>query len=285
MKLNILSEKYKGGPGSGDFGHRGRPGQIGGSASRTANRQLYLSMFNKFEHDIELYENRFEEITNGKSRDVVRFIHDAYVFEDESSGINTNVTSVSLTKSGKIRISGRVYNAQGDEIGTMVRNLDNNPYDAGIPIITNSVLTITEPSYIGSGFGAKFYKNSEELAMEYGIEAIELNANSEVGGYAWARMGYDFTDRIDRNLIKQSLSLEYANRYAPAGSDKLKVAMDFHDKLGNITAYEIASMIGPDGYRIGKYILLGRSWKGIKYLNPDNLGYQAGQEYYASKGL
>ena len=37
MKLNILSEKYKGGPGSGDFGHRGRPGQIGGSSDSSSN--------------------------------------------------------------------------------------------------------------------------------------------------------------------------------------------------------------------------------------------------------
>ena len=83
MKLNILSEKYKGGPGSGDFGHRGRPGKVGGSSDRALRRGIapdaetytrgpgYEEINNFFNKDLQDYSaaygefgEMYEEFTN-----------------------------------------------------------------------------------------------------------------------------------------------------------------------------------------------------------------------------
>ena len=43
MKTKLTFPIYKGGPGSGDFGHTGRPGQIGGSSSGGGGSVVLLS--------------------------------------------------------------------------------------------------------------------------------------------------------------------------------------------------------------------------------------------------
>ena len=131
----------------------------------------------------------------------------------------------------------------------------------------------------GTGFGKRYMASAENTLFAMGARTIGLQAGLTVGGYFWARAGYSFAhgERELRGFLSQ-LENEWKYEY---GESIPEVIID------NIEhSWDIAMLRGPDGGKIGKKVLLGSDWHGIK-MNPDwggddeyLEGYDIGQEYY-----
>lgn len=107
----------------------------------------------------------------------------------------------------------------------------------------------------GAGFGRAYMAQSEQGMRQAGISEIELLANSSIGGYAWARMGYEPSnrDRFDRDVVSRVRG-RWENRW---GEFPL---------TGTITAKALSELQGPDGEKVGRAGMLSTGWPAIKYL-------------------
>ena len=60
---------------------------------------------------------------------------------------------------------------------------------------------IFNPEHQGKGMGTELQMALEALYRARGIPAIELTANIDVGGYTWAKLGYEFKNMLDAMTI------------------------------------------------------------------------------------
>ena len=129
--------------------------------------------------------------------------------------------------------------------------------------------------YQNRGWGTSVYQRSESFYLNNGVSRITLMADLTVGSYAWARLGFDFeTPRVSEvfnGSFKQWLYRQKKVPYSDIPSD---------DTF--LTAWEISTFTYK-GQRMGREFLLGRDWDAVKYLDPDDPGYQVGQLYWEEK--
>ena len=113
-------------------------------------------------------------------------------------------TTVNLRKSslenGVFWISGDIYK-NGKKVGFYQRVLDYEDRE-----MENAGLVLN-PSVQGQGFAERFYKHVDEKAYEQGIRRVRIYANIDVGGYAWARRGFNFRDPTQRELFKDVVQM------------------------------------------------------------------------------
>lgn len=129
------------------------------------------------------------------------------------------------------------------------------------------------------GVAADMLERMETAYIKHGLKRITLMANDEVGGYAWARQGFDF---IDENARREGLDNEadHTIRNMHLGEDKTNELMDQYLMLEH--AWEIAAWNPTNekpGEHLGKTILMGSNWFGSKSLDPNSPGYQVGRMY------
>ena len=305
----------KGGPGSGDFGHRGRPGKVGGSAGTGISGRLTISSeeasarkmkrieqamqaranalkggkkFGKelkdaprdyydviSKEDLERANDTISMATNGKMTDAVNFIYNAYVFNHKESGIRTEINTINV-EFRKIQVFGNVYDVNGDSIGEFERIIHSDGE------VHNEYLKLDRIEQ-GSGFGAKLYENSELTYLEAGIENVTIYANIDVGGYAWARMGFDFVNDANREDIHESIVRNYARKHKVAKALAINELANSFGITYKSKAWEFAAFTDSDGDRIGKKVMLGSDWFAKKSINLNDEGFLVGMNYYAKK--
>jgi len=295
----LKTATVEGGPGSGHYGHAGRPGKRGGSvASNVAmsirtgrdavarqkaasNRKPDRSKADQAKEKVkalkgkplkELTADQQELLVNYVKPAVVRafkglglpadmnpseLLYQAYFYTDKETGMYTVLTGVKVTEYFDIAIEGKVYDGNHQEVGSFSRTF--RKADSG-PQVRHHFFELKETER-GQGFGRRFHLNCEEAYLQAGVNSVSLGADLEVGGYAWARMGFDTSQALKRVDLIRSFNREY--------DLSLPESMPIY-KLAAVTL---------DGLRIGKQFLLNSRWEGIKYLNPDDAGFLAGYLY------
>lgn len=297
--------KLKGGPGSGHFGHVGRPGKRGGSlssgfgttisqddirirrlkavlkgkgikpadikkASERTKNSVYVSTYgdNYYGDPQQVFENYC-----GLTGNVADFAETAYVLRDEKSGLRSQVTSIESNYSG-VKISGNIYNANGQVVGNFVRKLKDDGE------VYHDYFSMNE-IYRGTGFATKFYQQSELTYLAVGAKNVTIYANIDVGGYAWARMGFNADDGYDLEKFRTTTYNKWYSMYNDVTTPSQHKAMA--NSIGNMKMWEIAAFTY-DNQRIGKEVLLGSDWHATKTLDPNDEGFIVGQLYYQTKG-
>ena len=200
-------------------------------------------------------------------------------------------TTVNLRKSslehGVFWISGDVFK-DGKKVGFYQRVLDYEYRE-----MENAGLVL-DPSVQGQGFAERFYKHVEERAYEQGIRRVRIFANIDVGGYAWARRGFNFRDQEQRELFKDVIQMFadskpgevielYGIEYVVTPS-VIAQAQRLIRKWRSVTPLEL-SQLGERARSMrttkktkrgrvipmwpGKSLMLGSGWRGVKPLaNP-----------------
>jgi GNAT superfamily N-acetyltransferase len=303
----------KGGDGSGHWGHRGRPGQVGGSVAgavglsvsrKTAKARRLKKLVAKSGYKspkktiTDIYDDEYFEgktggwdpdqtqmacdnilstATDGMEDSTADFVSSTYDFQDPESGLHSKVISITdgedMLGIGFINVSGRIYNEEGNYVGSFSRRIGDNG------VVRHLGFSIDE-KYQNRGFGRKFYQHQEETYKIANINKITLKANSDVGGYAWARLGYDFAEDYDAASARMSIAFEIVNSYGDTTEEAFKAA---RSSLFLMPAYELAAVTGNRGYRAGREGMLGSGWDAYKVLSDDDPGYLAGLLYYAMK--
>jgi len=103
-------------------------------------------------------------------------------------------------------------------------------------------------SKTGGGFSKKILKSSIDLYEEVGIKSVVLQANIDVGGYAWARYGF-LMDKDNWNSYRKIIKHE-----APSGTSQ--AVLKLLDSPDPRAMWAIAD--SPEG----KKLLLGKTWNG-----------------------
>jgi hypothetical protein len=247
-------------------------------------------------------------------KDVIKKLKDT--FTGNFGEFNTKVTSIEWAfGNARLRVGGEIHDSKGREVGEFKR----------IFKVTKDGTYMVEHEYLlmdsdvqGQGFAKEFNAHAFANYKNMGVERVQLQANIDVGGYAWAREGYDrapddvpalaeMSDRIkstrapqttappprteqqiDGNFFPTSHQLykipEERREEQAALAQKLwldigeTVDMDTEiDELRDViemwpTPFELSQLgrwpgAGKDDWWVGKAIMYGSTWIGVKYLD------------------
>lgn len=253
-----------GGQGSGNFGHAGRPGEVGGSAPDSESsgggkegKKISVGGRGKPERAFgEKADKLAENLTHGtKSQE----IHALSVSDED-----INITGVTGGREDfKLNLTA------GDEY-LYVNLLETSPElrttDTAITLVGNTL----------------------NLAAQHGAEGVEFNANLDKGGYAWARMGAvsaeperlaaDVLTRVGQVTGEESINLGgihdrdtmQAHLESIAALKELNLSKDEVTQLRDFIAANKNSQDLPArlaelklrGNAIGRHLLRGISWHG-----------------------
>lgn len=111
-------------------------------------------------------------------------------FVDAKSGITATPGEVAF-RDGRTTMYFTLTR-DGEKVGVAKRRILVNPLTVE-PYVINEALEL-DPSVQGAGFAARFNRRTEQFLAANGINHVRLTADNDVGGYAWARDGYDFAD-------------------------------------------------------------------------------------------
>lgn len=200
-----------------------------------------------------------------------------HMFDGTYAGLKVTTDNVSIY-GDQIVAEGLIHDRDGNPTGIFKRSYLKDAQG----ITAHHELLQIERHTRGQGFAQEFNGHLEESYRHSGVDRIKLNANIDVGGYAWARSGYDFADRANADGVASRLRDELDHAKHLAGTELhaqvSEVLRRFRTvpfgKPGYPTAYEISQLgrpkdAGRDKKWIGKDTLLGSSWDGVKRVQPE----------------
>lgn len=167
-----------------------------------------------------------------------------------------------------------IFTANGKPVGHSERIWREHN---GKQAVYNSFFEI-EKGFQGQGIGSGLLRELDNWYIAHGVDHTYLNANIDVGGYAWARAGYDWNPNKYKSSKKNDLisiiklgSLR-ANVPDPAAFDGIIArirALDVGDK-DFPTPFEISQVGWTKGAKTwpGKEVLLESSWEGVRVFVP-----------------
>lgn len=124
--------------------------------------------------------------------------------------LNGSVTDVQSAGGEGISIEGRVVTVDGDEVGTFTRTIYSRA--DGNADVDHEYFTI-DADYQRTGFARAFNENAENWYISQGIEKITVHADIDLGGYVWARQGFDWSTPVHARRLMQRVRREAeANR-------------------------------------------------------------------------
>ncbi|MGC5664937.1 hypothetical protein ACN261_31605 [Micromonospora sp. WMMD723] len=209
----------------------------------------------------------------------------ASVLDGEYAGLTVRTTGAMTDQFDDgpgVMAAADIFDSTGERVGEVVRAIVDGPDG---PYAVHALMEL-EPHVQGGGFARAMNSALERWYRQAGVTHIELKANIHIGGYAWAKAGYDFKDPTDAVRIIGRLEdfIARAERGLLAiPADRLDEQIAAAEALierartGTFgtadypSAYEVA-MLGwwPGAGRrdvwIGKATLLGSAWNGVKPL-------------------
>lgn len=105
-------------------------------------------------------------------------------FKSIFDGFEHNGMRAEVVHSSSGVVHGEIK-ADGNVVGKFTREAD------GEQSVYHDSLYI-EPDYQGRGFGTAFFEHSVDEYRKLGVTRVRVTAGSSVGGYQWARRGFDF---------------------------------------------------------------------------------------------
>jgi GNAT superfamily N-acetyltransferase len=191
----------------------------------------------------------------------------------EGTGLTVGKTYWAPDDSGGGRymtVGGFFVDGDGRKAGSINRivDLENSTVD-------HDFLKIN-PEWQGGGVGSQLLADSEDLYRSQGIKEITVHANIDVGGYTWARLGFEFQspsgavdvlDRVYDQARKKGATLDQLTKI----NDWRKSAInaDVGEKGAKVPLpADIAHLGWSPGAKtwLGKELMLGEDWHGVKHL-------------------
>ncbi len=212
--------------------------------------------------------------------------------------VRIDVGTTKINQQDAVVVSGRIYDEQGNVRGYFARHISTfKDVDGKIkPLVDNSSFSMFEEKQ-GTGFGAEFILGAEAQYRKMGVAAVTVSAQ-DVGSYAWAVMGFSFTEQSDRDHMQHEMEapkmmissfVSKADPHLSAAERAVVVSRlqaQYHEACSNAKEpWEFAAIeIEHNGQRLPAGRMMAyNSWDGIKYL--DNRGFQnkkVGEAYLRS---
>jgi hypothetical protein len=193
-------------------------------------------------------------------------IRATFDYHDEATGLTATVSSI---RGGDPERSTYVDVTVTDRHGSVVGGGTRTIHAADSKSVAHSGFGL-EPGIQGQGFMARYNAQVEQSYRDHGIERIEIHASGGnaggtqmVGGYAWARAGYQFRGD-SRYVVGRLASVVHGPRYSPEVRSEIeRVAANPHS-----SPIDFAMIGHTPGAKMwpGKEIMLDMSWDGVKTL-------------------
>lgn len=191
---------------------------------------------------------------------------------------------------GATYIEGYIYRRSVTGTNSIVGNFKRNISvdDNGKLLVYHDELFL-DPAHHGKGIADRFNMHAVEKYQKYGVDRIELSAEHDVGGFAWARQGFRHNGPDDerRRFLGRQLERVEGQLLKPqfrdhAGRVRKEVrALQAALKAGeDVQPIHIASIgegyargkgVGEGGIEYptwpGKSVLLGTKWPGVYYFD------------------
>lgn len=203
--------------------------------------------------------------------------HTGYRENGTEVTLQTNVDYVEVVPSSwnqEMTVYGTVYDLDGNEKGEFQRKFFVD--DSGDLVVEHALLDISDDVQ-GVGFSKAFNRQAENYYISHGIEKVNVHAALGVGGYAWAKQGFDWAPRGGATgSVKSRLSRMLDDPMLPRSlrESGQSIADRFRLPPYDVdypTPRELASWGYVRGAPTwpGKMVMLGSSWYGQKSLSPD----------------
>ena len=189
------------------------------------------------------------------------------------AGLTVKVSSVE-TFGGQLGVEADIFDADGRFVGETRRSFRRSHGK----LWAYHALLHLEPQVQGQGFAEAWNSHLMKWYTESGLDRIEVTANIDVGGYTWARQGFDWKTkeeavniaaRLRTQLDEAHPRLYSAEQRAAAESVIERITRLPVDDPDFPTAYEVSQVgrkpgQGKDDSWPGKDAMLGSSWSGVK---------------------
>jgi len=195
--------------------------------------------------------------------------------------------TIRYSDTNEISVKGIITDEWGGTRGSFERVLREE--SDGTVWAHHEFLKINDPDFRGQGFARAFNARAEAFYREVGVTGVKLEANIDVGGYAWARAGYDWdgpsaVSDVLKRLTSWLKYLEFNKGQAAEEiprarhADQAVLARKMIVRLkGDFnrddfpTPYEVSQLgrwrgAGRDDVWVGKAAMLGSNWNAVKYL-------------------
>jgi hypothetical protein len=202
------------------------------------------------------------------------------VFGGTHAGLKIKDVHMRFRGDSVVEFDGGIYDQSGSRVGFFSRELTRE--SDGTISATHDKLQL-DTSVRGQGFAQSFNGRLIEWYKASGVSQIQLTANIDVGGYAWARAGYDWIDddapseplqRLQK-LAKTGTQRIPPDRAAEQQALAATMLRRFEEtEFGSAdypTPFEVSQLgrwpgAGKDDWWIGKAAMMGSSWDGVKLL-------------------
>lgn len=201
-------------------------------------------------------------------------IRDAFAFADPGTGIRAEAKTVEPTGTDSVQVSVDMYDQDNRWVGRAMRTISPSKTDPSKSSIYHTSFQLA-PRAQGGGFSSRWLRQMEDRYRDQGIDEIALTTN-DVGGYAWAKAGFDFADAGqarqmadrfelrseaptsvygDSDQAKQQMR-ELAARARSTNPDDHPLPIEFA-----MVGWEPGATSWP-----GKDAMIGTAWEGVKKL-------------------
>ena len=187
-------------------------------------------------------------------------IHDAFDFHDPVTGMSAKVTGTRGGPPTGMYVDIEISNKDGRVCGSAIRTISAD----GKTVDHSGMATNPDFGAVhGQGFATRFNAQAEAVYRAAGVQQIRGVAGSSVGGYAWARAGWQFQTQYTRQEIAQKVT-QKGKKYDAATQAKIKEVAD----NPNATPAHFAMIGHTPGATMwpGKEMMLGTMWEMVKPL-------------------
>jgi hypothetical protein len=212
--------------------------------------------------------------------EVYGITHEGISVTGDRVQLSTRVDSVTTgdTWNQNVDVRGTIYDGNGNQVGEFHRRFFID--DSGKLAASHELLDIYDEEHQGTGFAKVFNKQAEDFYISRGITDVHVHAALSVGGYAWAKQGFDWGEKGGagwsvKGKMDDILSLASSDPslggVVSSGRD-LRARLDLPSSDPDYpTTREVASWGYVQGASTwpGKATLIGSDWYGKKVLSPD----------------
>lgn len=204
----------------------------------------------------------------GRPRDEVARLFD---YGDPQTGYRASVVQASVGNN-RLDVIIDIRDADDRRVGGAGRSFRRDP--DGKLVVSHKHFTMEEDAR-GGGFSTRWLRQLEDRYRQNGVDKIEVSAVN-VGGYAWAKAGFDFANRRTAQQVADRLELRSE---APAHifGDSPQVKQQMVDLVARTRSdnpddwplpMEFAMVGWEPGAQTwpGKDVMLGALWDGVKEL-------------------
>lgn len=183
-----------------------------------------------------------------------KVIKETYEFDDAETGFSTKVSRISSPFGDAKEVAIDITDRNGKSVGWANVFISAN----GKEVHHSEV--VMNRRVQGQGFATRQRVKVFESYQKHGVKKITQTAGLDVGGYAWARAGFRFSNAANRRQIADHVRGQ-AHRYKK----------DVQDEIGRVAKNPKSepidfAMIGHTaGAKMwpGKEMMLGSSWEGV----------------------